>query len=58
MSTVCVRSDKTRAIAECKRLRARGGCMRECDCWHPGWREKFPPFCGAAMSAERKRRYR
>lgn len=57
MSTVTTRSDKYKpAIAECKRLRKVHSCPRECDCWHPGWRGKYPPFCKSAMSAERRRR--
>jgi len=56
MATVTTRSDKTAAIAECKRLRKIGCCQRECDCWHAGWRGKYPPFCKSAMSAEKRRR--
>lgn len=56
MSTVTTRSDKTMAIAECKRLRADHSCPRECDCWHPGWRGKYPPFCKSAMSVEKQGR--
>ena len=54
MSTVTVRSEYKRAIAECKRLRSTSHCERKCDCWHPNWRGKYPPFCGAAMGAEKR----
>ena len=54
MSTVTTRSDKTAVIAECKRLRSTSRCPKECDCWHPGWRGKYPPFCRSAMSVEKK----
>lgn len=58
MSTVTCRSDKTHVIAECKRLRRTGGCMRECDCWHPNWRGSYPPFCKSAEQVGRHRKRR
>ena len=41
----------TKAVAECKELRACGLCPRECIAWH----RKGNGFCRRAMRAERSR---
>ena len=53
---VTTRSDSVKVVSECKRMRKMSLCPRECDCWHPGWRGKYPGFCKGAMCAERRRR--
>lgn len=42
----------TKAVAECKELRAYRQCPRECNAWHPNSKDR-KAFCKRAMRAER-----